>query len=373
VKLTVRDEPEVVHDYRISRRPVSRAPFTGRVVAASDGKPLTGATVAIADAEDANEHTFPLRTDADGRFQTVRAAHHGYIEASSLDGALGAVVEIGPDANDVVVPLAPAATARGVLLDEESKPVANLKLFTMNQQKSWKDGKPSNSTNSYSIRQFTTDGEGRFALTGLVVGQSYTIVAMINRSESRDVGVIAPNAPGPIDAVTLRIGYDNPRLPENLVVFRNDSPDVGKVLPEFTATTLDGKPLSLKDFAGKYVLLDFWATWCGPCLEEIPRLQDVHDAFAEDDRFTILSLSVDKTIDLPRAFQEKHKAPWPQGYIGTAPHSFGTGPHGFQPGAFPIPSIPDFVLVGPDGKIVARGMRGPFIMLAVEAALAKPK
>ena len=132
------------------------------------------------------------------------------------------------------------------------------------------------------------------------------------------------------------------------------------------ATTLDGKPLTLEDFKGKYVLLDFWATWCGPCIAEIPQLQAVHDAFGKDERFAILSLSVDEKIDEPRKFQEKRKLPWSQGFLGG-------GIHGPTPGRFGVRAIPAFVLVGPDGKIVARGMRGEEIKKAVEKALEKAK
>lgn len=55
---------------------------------------------------------------------------------------------------------------------------------------------------------------------------------------------------------------------------------VGKRAPAFTTTTLAGKPLSLKSLRGKVVLLDFWATWCGPCRMAVPMLQSLHKRFA---------------------------------------------------------------------------------------------
>jgi thiol-disulfide isomerase/thioredoxin len=148
--------------------------------------------------------------------------------------------------------------------------------------------------------------------------------------------------------------------------FRKNAPDAGAVAPPITATTLDGKSIKLVDYRGKYVLLDFWATWCGPCIAEIPQLKAVHDAFRDDDRFAILSLSVDEKIDEPKEFQEKRKPPWAQAFLGV-------GIHGPTPGTFGVRAIPAFVLVGPDGKIVGHGMRGDEIKKEVARALANKR
>ena len=146
--------------------------------------------------------------------------------------------------------------------------------------------------------------------------------------------------------------------------FEKDAPDAGAVAPAIEATTLDGKPLTLEQFKGKFVLLDFWATWCGPCIKEIPALQAVHEEFGDDERLAMVSLSVDEKIDEPRQFQSKRQLPWTQGFLGG-------GIHGPTLGRFGIRAIPAFVLVGPDGRIVARGMRGEAIKKAVAEAMEK--
>lgn len=73
-------------------------------------------------------------------------------------------------------------------------------------------------------------------------------------------------------------------------------PELPRPAPDFTVAALDGRPLSLQDFAGKVVLLDFWATWCKPCLETMPGLQQLYDAH-HDQGLVILGVSIDEDED----------------------------------------------------------------------------
>ena len=64
--------------------------------------------------------------------------------------------------------------------------------------------------------------------------------------------------------------------------------------PDFTLMTMDNKKISLKDFRGKYVFLNFWATWCGPCIDEMPSMERFYQKFKSKKNFEMLAVSIDK-------------------------------------------------------------------------------
>ena len=71
---------------------------------------------------------------------------------------------------------------------------------------------------------------------------------------------------------------------------------VGKMAPDFTLPDVNGKPFTLSSLRGKYVLVDFWASWCGPCRQENPNVVATYNQF-KNKNFTILGVSLDKEKD----------------------------------------------------------------------------
>lgn len=135
---------------------------------------------------------------------------------------------------------------------------------------------------------------------------------------------------------------------------------VGDEAPDFHLKTLDGHDLKLADLRGKYVLLDIWATWCAPCVAELPNLQRVNDEFSKDKRFALVGVSVDEKANPVASMVKAMKLGWPQGLAG--PESPVSSDYGAT-------AIPATFLIGPDGKILAKDLRGEAVRKAVADAL----
>jgi peroxiredoxin len=113
----------------------------------------------------------------------------------------------------------------------------------------------------------------------------------------------------------------------------------------FTVKNIAGKDVRLSDFKGQVVLLNFWATWCGPCRREIPSLTALYRDYKERG-FTVLGVSVDSEVKLIKPFARTMKMNYPV--------LIGAGREDLANAFGPFAGYPTTVLVGRDGKVCVR-------------------
>jgi len=135
----------------------------------------------------------------------------------------------------------------------------------------------------------------------------------------------------------------------------------GSVFPVFDEKDLDGKPLSLAKYKGKIVLIDFWATWCPPCLQELPNVRRIYAKY-HDKGFEIIGISLDEDKDTLAGFIKEKEMTWPQYYDGKQWQNKMALKYG-------VTQIPSTYLLGKDGKIIAKQLRGEELDSAVAKAL----
>ncbi|MFN7732408.1 MAG: redoxin domain-containing protein [Pirellula sp.] len=121
---------------------------------------------------------------------------------------------------------------------------------------------------------------------------------------------------------------------------------------EITGVTLDGRRVSLQDYRGKVVLIDFCATWCGNCIREMPNIFANYAKYNQAG-FEVIAISLDDDLDDLRGFLTKENPPW-QVVADRHPQN----PESMS-AKFGIRAIPTLLLIGPDGKVIDVNCRGP--------------
>jgi thiol-disulfide isomerase/thioredoxin len=131
---------------------------------------------------------------------------------------------------------------------------------------------------------------------------------------------------------------------------------------EFVGYTLDDEAVDIADLEGQVVLVDFWATWCGPCIGEIPNMTKMYEAYHEDG-FEIVGVSVDRDLEALASFIEERETPW----IILADNQPEKEDYESIARNYGVTGIPTMILIGKDGKVISTSARGA----ALEEALAE--
>jgi peroxiredoxin len=139
----------------------------------------------------------------------------------------------------------------------------------------------------------------------------------------------------------------------------------GSAFPDFNEKDLNGKPLSVANYRGKILLLDFWATWCGPCVGELPNVLKTYEKH-HPQGFEIIGISLDQDEKQLTKFLAQKNIPWQQYFDGKGWENKLASKYGVE-------SIPATFLLDAKGKILGKDLRGEALEDAVTQALAANK
>lgn len=171
------------------------------------------------------------------------------------------------------------------------------------------------------------------------------IIAMLgdHAKGSRIYKRLTDDSPDPLPGIKFESVDSTAAIKSGMVI-------AGATAPDFSAPDENGNLVSLSQFKGKYVFIDFWASWCGPCKPQIPFLKAAHEKF-RNGNFVMLAVSLDKDKAAWQNAIKKHELNWTnlsslKGWGEPAALAYGVG------------YVPFNVLIGPDGKVLATGLYG---------------
>ncbi len=327
--------PEDQFELQETRRLMPAAVVKGKITAAgASGQALNGARIDIGEAPDySSPFTF---ANVSGEFQIGSLRPGRTVLTVSVAGyapELKTVTTVPGEPTIVNVALGVGRTITGLVRDSEGDPVAGAEVEAMK----WR---------SYRTLRASaaTDAQGRFMIFDAPKDEFKVSIYAHDRSALVDQVISAERNDYEF---TLEARTPGDASGSGALC----SAKVGDPCPPLKLKTLAGTEIGQETIKNKIVLLDFWATWCGPCMAELPTLKRIGDDFGKRDDFLLVSLSSDfDKAALERTIKDK-QLEWH--------HVYGPDSGGDELStAFGVRAIPCTILFGRDGKIAAVGLIG---------------
>jgi thiol-disulfide isomerase/thioredoxin len=340
----------------MAERPVPGASVVLRRVShkAADGAPDYSGVVA--DPPGGQEWT--TVTDADGTyaFYGLDEGHYGLeahtdtacgvedmpIRGGSIPGRLPGKPAYFAARGSLAIELWPCGALSGSVLTPDGQPVAGARLYPYQMQY------PTGAVRVEPIPQVflsvLTGGDGSFRFPRLPAGRWQ----------------LAVQAEGYTNQTTDWLSTAD----QSAEIRLKKSEDATRPGTEPASQTGDSAPtpFNVADYRGKYVLLDFWAVWCGPCRGETPNIKAVYEEFKNDPRFILIGLDLDPNAEDARKYIADNGMGWTHFFLGEWSKSAVTR-------QYRVEGIPCVILLDPDGKELARDLRGEAVGEAVRKAL----
>jgi peroxiredoxin len=253
------------------------------------------------------------------------------------------------------------AAITGSVINDDNKSLTQQLAPINNEAKKLNDEKNATSQSQQNTPQFQHDMQTRYKT--LQDKQHNVFKTFITAHPASFISLIVINMMGkqgadPAEMETLFNGLETPIKDMEVARVLKSSIDeskvtaIGSIAPDFTQPDVNGAPVKLSSFRGKYLLLDFWASWCGPCRAENPNVVKAYTKY-KDKNFTILGVSLDR----PDGKADWQKAIKSDGLSWTQVSDLKYGDNQAAALYF-VQAIPSNFLLDPDGKIIAKNLRG---------------
>lgn len=342
------------------------------------GKPAAGERVSIAwiPPVGANEtHEFPFGVggqttlDADGRFRYSGLGPGRYrfqrIKYFSEAGESGISMPLSGMEELVVLPgetvvkkieLPAGPTITGKTVDASGKPLAGC-IVTLESAGAAFERLDATMSDANGRFQFLHAPKGKHTVAAELRSRGGAAIArLVNGSGGR--GSSSVDIQKDIDVTVTLIGPSQGTI---------SAPTIkGSIPPDFTATVFDGsRPISLSELYGKVVAIDFWATWCGPCMAVMPEMKQIHEKHKDGKEVVFLTVSLDHDEETLRAVMKEKGLEFPVIFSGDAwsdpiARSFG------------VRAIPSSFVIGRDGRFAAERVHGRLLAMTIDEALRQP-